>query len=80
MTEDIAIREARPEDIGEITRHRRWMYEDMGERDTAALDAMQASTSAFLEKALPAGIFRGWLAETRAGRVVAGGGMMIVPG
>ncbi len=79
MTEEIAIREARPEDIAEIVLQRRRMYEDMGERDTAALEAMQASTSAFLEKALSAGLFRGWLAETRAGRVVAGGGMMIVP-
>jgi len=79
MPEEIVIRGARLEDVAEIVRHRRRMYEDMGERDTRALDAMQASTSAFLEKALSAGVFRGWMAETRAGRVVAGGGMMIVP-
>jgi GNAT superfamily N-acetyltransferase len=79
MPEEIVIREARRDDIAEIVRQRRRMYEDMGERDAAALDAMQASSSAFLEKALPTGVFRGWLAETRAGRVVAGGGMMIVP-
>jgi GNAT superfamily N-acetyltransferase len=79
MPEEIVIREARRDDIAEIVRQRRRMYEDMGERDTAALEAMQASTSAFLEKALPAGLFRAWLAERRAGRVVAGGGMMIVP-
>jgi len=79
MQQEIVIREAQPEDVAEIVRHRRRMYEDMGERDAAALDAMQASSAAFLEKAIPAGLFHGWLAQTRAGRVVAGGGMMIVP-
>ena len=79
MQEEAVIREAQATDIAEIVRHRRRMYEDIGERNTGALEAMQASTSAFLEKAIPAGTFRGWLAQTSAGRVVAGGGMMIVP-
>lgn len=79
MQDEIVIRQARPEDVAEIVRQRRRMYEDMGERDAAALDAMQATSAAFLEKAIPAGLFRGWLAQTPAGRVVAGGGMMIVP-
>jgi GNAT superfamily N-acetyltransferase len=79
MTDEVVLREARLQDIAEIVLQRRRMYEDMGERDTRALEAMQASTSAFLEKALTAGLFRGWLVETHAGRVVAGGGMMIVP-
>ena len=79
MPEEIVIREAGPADITEIVRHRRRLYEELVERDARALEAMQASTSAFLEQALPAGIFRGWLAEGGAGRVVAGGGMMIVP-
>jgi GNAT superfamily N-acetyltransferase len=79
MPEDIVIREAQLQDVAEIVRQRRRMYEDMGESDAAALDAMQVSTSAFLETALPSSLFRGWLAETRAGRVIAGGGMMIVP-
>jgi len=79
MPEEVLIREARLEDIPEIVGQRRRMYEDMGERDTAALEAMQASSAAFLEKAIPAGLFRGWLAQVPAGRVVAGGGMMIVP-
>lgn len=79
MQDEIVIRQARPEDVAEIVRQRRRMYEDLGERDPAALDAMQATSAAFLEKAIPAGLFRGWLAQTPAGRVVAGGGMMIVP-
>ena len=79
MQQAVVIREARPADIPEIVRQRRLMYEDLGERDTSALSAMQASSAEFLEEAIPAGIFRGWLAETRGGRVVAGGGMMIVP-
>jgi len=79
MQEEIVIREARTTDIAEIVRHRRRMYEDIGERDARALDAMQASIWTFLEQAIPAGIFRGWLAQISAGRVIAGGGMMIVP-
>jgi GNAT superfamily N-acetyltransferase len=79
MQEEIVIREAQATDIAEIVRHRRRMHEDIGELDARALDAMQASTSTFLEQAIPAGIFRGWLAQTSAGHVVAGGGMMIVP-
>ena len=79
MRDEIVIREARREDIADIVRHRRRMYEDMGERDARALEAMQASTSAFLETALPSGTFRGWMAETCSGCVVAGGGMMLVP-
>ena len=78
MQQAVVIREARPADIPEIVRQRRLMYEDLGERDASALSAMQASSAGFLEMAMPAGSFRGWLAETPAGRVVAGGGMMIV--
>ena len=47
MQQEIVIREAQPQDVAEIVRHRRRMYEDMGERDAAALDAMQASSAAF---------------------------------
>jgi len=79
MQDEIVIRQVGPEDVAEIVRQRRRMYEDMGERDAAALDAMQARSAAFLEKAIPAGLFRGWLAQGPAGRVEAGGGMMIVP-
>lgn len=79
MQDEIVIREAQPQDIAEIVHQRRRLYEDIGEPDGAALDAMQASSAAFLEKAIPTGLFRGWLAETRGGRVVAGGGLMIVP-
>lgn len=59
MPDQIVIREAQPQDVAEIVHRRRRMYEDMGERDAAVLDAMQASTAAFLEKAIPGGAFRG---------------------
>jgi hypothetical protein len=64
MPDEIVIREAQPQDVAEIVRHRRRMYEDMGERDAAALDAMQASTAVFLEKAIPRGVFAA-LSHTR---------------
>jgi len=53
------------------------MFYDMGFRDEAALDAMEATSASFIKAGLDNGSYRGWLAETRAG-VVAGGGVMIV--
>lgn len=53
------------------------MFCDMGFRDEAALDAMEATSASFIKTGLEDGSYRGWLAETTAG-VVAGGGVMIV--
>jgi len=49
----------------------------MGERDNATLDAMQASSELYFRSALVDGSYRGWVAETADGKIVAGGGIVI---
>jgi GNAT superfamily N-acetyltransferase len=77
-TLDLTIREATPADIPEILRQRRGMYEDMNYKDPATLAAMLSVTAGYLEKALPDGTFRGWLAE-RGNATVGGGAIVISP-
>jgi ribosomal protein S18 acetylase RimI-like enzyme len=72
----VAIRQASLEDIPEILRQRCRMYEDMNYKDAAALEAMSSLTSDYLQKAIPQGLFRAWLA-TSGGRTVAGGAVLI---
>jgi GNAT superfamily N-acetyltransferase len=72
----VSIREASPSDIPEIVRLRRCMYEDMNYKDADALQAMSSLTADFLEKALPDGTFRAWLARD-SNHVIAGGAVII---
>jgi len=55
------------------------MFRDMGHATDSELDEMMVTTEAFLRAAMPSGVYRGWLAETPDGRVVAGAGITIVP-
>jgi GNAT superfamily N-acetyltransferase len=73
---DLAIRPATADDIPEILRQRRTMYEDMGHKDPEALARMVSTSEKFLLKALPEGMFRGWIAQ--AGEKIAGGGAVHV--
>jgi GNAT superfamily N-acetyltransferase len=79
MVEDIVIRKATLNDIQEILHHRRAMFYEMGKAYRAGLDAMQRSTRRYVSKTIAEGSYHGWLAETRGGRVVAGGGVAISP-
>ncbi len=73
----VTIREAMLFDLVHVLRQRRRMFEDMGYRDPAALDAMEASSKTYFESAIGDGSYRGWLAETDDGEIVAGGGIVI---
>ena len=77
--EDIRIRPAGLADIDHILRQRRAMFRDTGRGTEAELDEMLVTGEAFLRAALPSGGYRGWLAETADGRIVAGAGITIVP-
>ncbi len=72
------IREVGVDDIPRILRHRRSMFWDMGRQDEDAHRSMLVSAEAFLREAMPRGRYRGWLAETVEGQVVAGVGVTIV--
>ncbi|HXB75261.1 MAG TPA: GNAT family N-acetyltransferase [Candidatus Acidoferrales bacterium] len=77
--EEIRIRPATVEDVGLILRHRTAMFSDMGYQDEARLALMRASSEAFLRRGMVDGTYQGWLAAAADGRVVAGGGVAIVP-
>jgi len=77
-TVNLRIREATPDDIPEILRQRRGMYEDMDYKDSESLAAMQSVSAGYLAKALPDGSFRAWLAYD-GDRVVGGGAIVSSP-
>jgi GNAT superfamily N-acetyltransferase len=73
----ISIREASVRDLAHILAHRRSMFEAMGERGSARLDAMETASESYFRSALENGTYRGWLAEAGEGEVVGGGGIVI---
>jgi len=77
--DEITIREAGQQDLAVILHHRRAMFEDMGQKDEAALRAMEASSQPFFAQALEEAWYRAWLAQNAAGEVVAWGGILILP-
>jgi GNAT superfamily N-acetyltransferase len=77
--QEMSIRPATLEDADLILHHRTAMFSDMGCGDAARLALMRVSSEAFLRRALVDGTYRGWLAAAADGRVVAGGGVAIVP-
>lgn len=74
---DTRIRIATAADCPVILRHRRQMFEDMGEGTAEDLDRMVEATAPWLEQALADGSYRGWLAETAEKGIVAGGGILV---
>jgi GNAT superfamily N-acetyltransferase len=77
MSDDYTIRLATVADAPIIVHHRRAMFTDMGLGDSKDLDAMEATFAPYVTRALGDGSYRGWLAETGGGRVVAGGGLIV---
>jgi GNAT superfamily N-acetyltransferase len=75
--DEIRIRPATPADIPHVVRHRQRMFADIDRGTPAELEAMGLTTAAYLRDAMPPGRYRGWLAETAAGDVVAGVGVAI---
>ena len=78
MPEQFEIREATPDDIKIVMHHRRSMFFDMGYRDEAALAAMEATSEPFFLKGLSTGSYHGWFVVEASGRVIAGGGIIIL--
>jgi GNAT superfamily N-acetyltransferase len=74
----VSIREASIDDIPEILRQRRRMYEAMDHKDPAALEAMASLSAVYLRKAFAEGSFHAWLAAFGA-RIVGGGAIIVSP-
>jgi GNAT superfamily N-acetyltransferase len=78
MSPELLIRQATLDDIPELLRHRRGMYEDMGYNDPEWLSQMVSTCKPYLAAALANGTLHGWLA-CAGERVVAGGVVLISP-
>ena len=78
MTERFGIRPAASTDAEIIAHHRRAMSVDvLGPFDAADLEAMDASFTPYVRRGLEDGLYRGWLACSADGQVVAGGGLIV---
>ncbi len=66
------IRPARVEDIPVLVQFRSAMFADMGYVDEAGHAAMSAAALLYLQRAVPAGEYRSWVAES-GGQVIASG-------
>jgi len=71
------IREAVFDDLPHLVRHRRAMFEEMGHRDPAVLETVDAASRKYFEQALHEGSYKAWLAEQSKGEIVAGGGIVL---
>src|SRR5713101_6867302 len=78
MIVEVLIRPATPDDIPELLRHRRGMYEDMGYNDAETLSAMVSTSEPYLVAALANDTLQGWLA-CAGEKVVAGGVVLVSP-
>jgi GNAT superfamily N-acetyltransferase len=74
---EIRIRKACVEDLKHILHHRLAMFEEMGFRDAAALERVQAVSREYFTEALQAGTYLAWMAEDSDGQVVGGGGIVV---
>src|SRR5260370_14232219 len=74
---EIRIRAATLPDIPHVLHPRRSMFAEMGRGNAAEHTKMPETTETYLHRAIPAGRYVGWLAETTEGRIVAGAGVAI---
>lgn len=71
------IRTATLADIPHIVGHRAQMFREMG--IPAEFEDMAAATESWLRHAIPSKVYQGWIADTDAGDVAAGGGLIVIP-
>jgi GNAT superfamily N-acetyltransferase len=72
-----AVRRATADDIETIVHHRIAMFTDM--RTPFDVAAVERASAAWLRTQIEAGTYRGWLMEDLEHRIVAGGGLTVIP-
>jgi ribosomal protein S18 acetylase RimI-like enzyme len=77
LNQEITIRPATLDDIEDLVRLRRLMFESMGYREQAQLDANDSAVRAYLQESLLTGAFHGWLAVTPGGKAVGSSGAVV---
>jgi GNAT superfamily N-acetyltransferase len=75
---DLYLRTATVADAGLIAHHRRAMFVDMGNTDTARLEAMEADFTVWVREKLARNEYLGWFVVDAAGAVVAGAGLWLM--
>jgi ribosomal protein S18 acetylase RimI-like enzyme len=76
--QEFSIRRATVEDTSITMHHRHAMFQDMGERDAAKLNAMCDAFSRWVSARLTNGEYLGWLVDNEQGTVVAGTGLWLL--
>jgi ribosomal protein S18 acetylase RimI-like enzyme len=76
-TDTITIRQANVDDIPDLIRLRRTMFESMGYADPRQLAAADQAAREYFAAAIPNGEFYGWLAVTATREAVCSGGAVI---
>jgi GNAT superfamily N-acetyltransferase len=76
---DYRIRPALPDDAPVLTRHRIRMMEDMGMGTESERQSIRPVSQDYFSRAVADGVYHGWLVEDAEHRVVAGGGVLLVP-
>jgi GNAT superfamily N-acetyltransferase len=74
---EIHIRKATRRDLSAIVRHRRRMFAEMGYVNSRMLDKMTRNATKLFERWMKSGAYHGWMAVTRDGKVIGGGGVGI---
>lgn len=77
QSDGIRIREATLDDLAHIVHHRARMFADMGVYGPEQFAELAPVSEQYFRAAIADGTYRGWLAETEDGRVIAGGGIVI---
>lgn len=73
----IVVQQAIVDDIPELVRLRRMMFEAMEGHGSPELDAAEVAWKAYFGRAIPAGEFHAWLAITPDGEAVSACGVVI---
>lgn len=78
MTETFTLRTATLADIPTIIAHRRAMFEEMGYRNRAELDLMDANVENWYREKMERNEYVEWIALDGAGKIVAGAGLWVM--
>jgi GNAT superfamily N-acetyltransferase len=77
MSDSYHIRPATVDDLPDLIRLRRLMFEAMGFTDPDELKASDEICAGYFTRAIPAGEFHGWVAEAHVVGIVASGGVVV---
>lgn len=75
--DEIIIRQGTLDDLDVVVHQRLGMFRDMG-IPAAQLAIVEPAARAYFQNAIPTGYYRPFLAQTSDGRLVAGGGIVIL--